>query len=193
MRHGIGRALVVAGLVVAIGVLSACGSANADGGVATAGGARPNPSGSDAAQGGDRTEQLRQFAQCMRDNGVDVADPDAGGGFQPGAGATRGPGGFDRNNPNFQKAIEACRDKLPNGGQPPKLSAEQLEQYRQFAQCMRDHGADVPDPNPDGTLQFGRGRATGQFDPNDPTFSAALNACRDKIAGVFPGRPGGGA
>jgi hypothetical protein len=72
------------------------------------GGVRPTP---DAAQ----LEQLRVFAQCMRDNGVDMPDPDpngAGFGLGAGGGAGRNPQ-LDRNNPTFQKAFEACQSKLP--------------------------------------------------------------------------------
>jgi hypothetical protein len=58
----------------------------------------------DAAQ----QEQLRKFAQCMRDNGVDMPDPAPnGGGFGMGDGAA-----FDQNDPAFKKAMEACQDKL---------------------------------------------------------------------------------
>jgi hypothetical protein len=53
--------------------------------------------------------QLREFAQCMRDNGIDFPDPDTDGGF---AGALTE---IDRTSPQFQKAMDACRDKLPQG------------------------------------------------------------------------------
>lgn len=54
--------------------------------------------------------QLREFAQCMRDNGVDFPDPEPGGGF---GGALAE---LDRNDPAFQQALDACRDKLPERG-----------------------------------------------------------------------------
>src|SRR4051812_26098275 len=53
----------------------------------------------------DRTEQLRQFAQCMRDKGVDVKDPQPGSGL----GGVAGMGdGVDRNDPNVVSALQAC-------------------------------------------------------------------------------------
>ena len=78
----------------------------------------------------------------MRDHGVDMPDPDT-----PAAVAVRvtisgGP------NSNMDAAMEACKDKLPNGGTPPSLNPQQQEQLREFAQCMRDHGVDMPDPDP---------------------------------------------
>jgi hypothetical protein len=51
-----------------------------------------------------------KFAQCMRKNGVNMPDPNFSGGNGAGAG---GPGGFfrsiNRNDPNTQKALQACR------------------------------------------------------------------------------------
>ena len=72
---------------------------------------------------GDISEEDRQefqdafqaFAQCMRDNGVDLPDPGQGGG--PGAGGPPGRGGgIDMDDPDVQAAQEKCRDKLPQGG-----------------------------------------------------------------------------
>jgi hypothetical protein len=126
----------------------------------------------------DRTDQLRQFAQCMRDRGVDVKDP------QPGAalGGIAGMGdGIDRNDPHVIQAFQQCQSKLPNGGQPPRLNPQQVEIFRQFAQCMRDHGIDLPDPTADGGLQAPAG---GLGVLQTPAFQAALVACRDKLTGI---------
>lgn len=187
--HRIGVALAIPVFALVLGLTAACGSNKDSTGIASVGGGKPSAgaSGATASPGADRSEQLRQFAQCMRDNGVDMADPDPStGGFGLG-----GSGGQNlRNDPDFQKAIQACRSKLPNGGEPPKLNAEQLEQYRQWAQCMRDNGVDVPDPNPDGTLALGQGRGMGQFDRDNPTFQAAMKACQSKMPQF---RAGGGS
>jgi hypothetical protein len=56
-------------------------------------------------------EQMRAFAQCMRDNGLpDFPDPDADG-------RLRGAGHEQRNDPTYRAANDKCRDKLPGGGQ----------------------------------------------------------------------------
>jgi nitrous oxide reductase accessory protein NosL len=55
-------------------------------------------------------EQMRQYSQCMRDNGVtDFPDPDADG-------RLRGEGHEQRGDPTFKAASAACRSKLPGGG-----------------------------------------------------------------------------
>lgn len=68
-------------------------------------------------------ESLLGFAKCMREHGVDMADPD----FSGGGGLFRmgGPGsGIDPESPAFQKARQACESILqdaggPFGGGPP--------------------------------------------------------------------------
>jgi len=190
--------LTLGASLAVLGAAGGCAKADANDSIATANGTRAKPSPSTSASG-DRIEQLRAFAQCMRDHGVDVPDPEQGRIFVPRGGAGGGGGGgaqgLNPNDPAFQTAMTACRDKLPNGGEPPKLNAEQIEQFRQFAQCMRDHGVNVPDPNADGTLQFGPGRGLGQIDRNDPAVQAAFTACRDKLSDFrvgIGGGPGGG-
>ena len=76
--------------------------------------------------GGDQTEfqdQILEFAQCMRDNGYDMDDPDfsafapGGGGDGQGPGAGGGPfGDIDFDDPDFQAAQEACADILAGFG-----------------------------------------------------------------------------
>jgi hypothetical protein len=56
-------------------------------------------------------EQMRAFSQCMRENGLpDFPDPDA-------EGRLRGAGHEPQDDPKYQAASEACREKLPGGGQ----------------------------------------------------------------------------
>jgi hypothetical protein len=54
---------------------------------------------------------MRQFSKCMRNNGLpDFPDPDA-------SGRLRGPGHEQQSNPRYRAAFEACRQKLPGGGE----------------------------------------------------------------------------
>jgi hypothetical protein len=156
--------------------LAGCGNesgpkvASANGGAG--GGAQPSAT----ATPGDQGEALRKFAQCMRDNGVDMPDPEV----QPGGGVLmrRGQGtNINPNDPKFQAAMEKCRPLLPNGGVPPTLSPEELEQQRKFAHCMREHGIDFPDPDP----ATGRVRilaSPGAIDPDSQKFQDAMAACQ---------------
>jgi hypothetical protein len=74
----------------------------------------------------DRTEiedRLLAFAACMRDNGIDMPDPDFGA--RPGSGGGAPGGGpfglLDPDDPAFQEALEVCQGefgdlRLPTGG-----------------------------------------------------------------------------
>ncbi|MET7960542.1 hypothetical protein ABZ356_30370 [Micromonospora zamorensis] len=159
--------------------LAGCGAGGDDGGgVATAGGAKSSATASGAPVG-DSDRQL-DFARCMRENGVDMPDPEAGGrpGFRFGG---------DVDQQKVQAAMEKCRDKLPNGGQGPQLNPEQAEQMRTLARCMRENGVpDFPDPDADGRVQIGQGDKA--INIGDPAMKAALEKCRQHAPQFGGGR-----
>ncbi|WP_405097845.1 hypothetical protein [Micromonospora sp. NBC_01412] len=151
--------------------LAACGQDETGPGVATAGGdkAQAGPSGQPAG-GGDPEEQMRRFAKCMRDNGVDMPDPGAGGAMPAGPALAVGDAAEKS---KLEKADAACKQYLPNGGEPVKLSGADLEHMRQFAKCMREHGVDTPDPLADGSVPPMPALPVGDADK----FTKANEAC----------------
>ena len=66
----------------------------------------------------DRAEMqdaFLEYAKCMRENGIDMPDPDfseGGGAFRMGVGGD----GMNPDDPAFKKADEACHDKLGDVG-----------------------------------------------------------------------------
>jgi hypothetical protein len=97
--------------------------------------------------------KFRDYAKCMRDNGVaNYPDPKVG---------TDGridPGGFrdaniDRTSQTFQDANKACASKRPQGGfgGGQQQTAEQRAKFQdaslKYAQCLRDQGLTVKDPD----------------------------------------------
>jgi hypothetical protein len=159
----------------AVLALVGCGTDKPADGVASANGSSGSAATpSSAAAEGDMAE----FAKCMRANGVDMPDPDPNGGL--------GDGGknIDRTSPAFQKAMDACKQHLPGGGDLSKLDPKTVDQLRQFTQCLRANGVDVPDPDPNSPM-LGLG-AFAQLDRNSPAVQKAFDACKDKV----PGRPG---
>ncbi len=69
-------------------------------------------------------DQLVIYAQCMRDNGYDMDDPDLSNFGQPGSGGGGGGpfGDIDIDDPDFIAANEACEDSRPlfgGGGARP--------------------------------------------------------------------------
>lgn len=66
-------------------------------------------------------DALLEFARCMRDNGVDIGDPDMSV-FAPGASGGDQPGGpfrgvIDLDDPDLASAFAICQQQLPGAGQ----------------------------------------------------------------------------
>ncbi|MFB4308952.1 hypothetical protein [Actinomadura sp. GTD37] len=107
----------------------------------------------------------------MRENGVEVPDP--GSGDQK---AMRLGKGIDKG--KLQGALEKCRQWLQAGGKMPDLKDPKVrDQYVEFAQCMREHGVDIPDPGPDGKFRL----PTGGIDRGG--LEKAREACRADLPG----------
>jgi len=118
-------------------------------------------------------ERAAKFGECMRANGIpDFKDPEV----EEGRIGMMMPEGTDK--ATVDAALEKCKEFLPGGGEPPKLSAEDLEQMRKFAQCVRDNGIpDFPDPSEDGRTQIDLGKL-GLDGPDDPRLKAAEEKCK---------------
>jgi hypothetical protein len=153
----------------------------------------------------DREEALLDFAQCMRDNGIDMPDPqiseDGNGGIL--IEQREGRGGLDPDSEEFQAAQKECDQILEDGmgaiELDPEQQAEMQERLLEFAQCMRDHGIDMPDPvfGEDGRVEI-RANAPegGGGDPrDDDDFQAAQEECNEDGGmfgpGVAPGSEDG--
>ena len=180
---------------VATLALAACGSADADDGVATlgTGDGGPTPSASPSV---DPEDALAEFAECMRENGVeDFEDPvvDEDGRIQIGFGGGGEPPS-EAEQQEMQDAMQECQELLPRGEGPGEISEEDQAAMQDalldYARCMRDHGIDMPDPEFSGDGGGSFVRIGEGVDPNDPDFRAADEACRPIIEEVAPGAPG---
>ena len=148
--------------------LAGCGGHAADSGIASASSGKPHSSaGASPTPSQDRSEQVLAFARCMRAHGVNMPDPVTDNGRL----AISIPRGT--NPATLEAAQKACRQYLPNGGVPPSMSPQQLAQLRKYAECMRQHGVDMPDPDP-----AGGGLRLKNVNPDSPAFKAAEQACR---------------
>jgi hypothetical protein len=133
--------------------LTACGGTQA-----------PGSSPSAAGSGTAASDQLVAFARCMRAHGVNVPDPKPGDGLAKLIGPAR-----KGNKAAFQRGVNACKDKLPKSATTRTPSADAMLRW---AQCMRAHGVNVPDP------KAGQQRPDlSQVDQSSPRFAAATDAC----------------
>ena len=107
-----------------------------------------------------------------------------------------GPGGDDQQEAidpeEFEAAREVCGDppQLGDGNNSPEQQAAFQDAALEFAQCMRDRGYDVPDPEfeGEGGVIF-RGRPG--TDSDDPEQREAAEECQEQSFGTLQG-PGGG-
>lgn len=127
------------------------------------------PSGPDG--GAERGKE--QMNACLREHGV---DPEAG---------------TDQLDPDrLNAAMQQCRQHLPAAEEPVRLSPEDIERNRRYAQCIREHGVpDYPDPDP----VTGRSVLTqeqGARLKDNPRLTGAQETCRDLLAPADAAQPG---
>ncbi|GAA3130769.1 hypothetical protein GCM10010466_21760 [Planomonospora alba] len=157
-------------LVLALTLTAALAGCAAGGGaeVATATGGGGGPAAS-ATPTLDPDERNLRFAQCMRENGVDMPDPRPG---EPVMLRIR-----KGQEAAVEKARQACKQYAPVGGTGADRSRN-AERMREIARCMRDNGVpDFPDPDPEGRIKVGKGVT------DDPDFPAAEAKCRPEKGG----------
>ena len=183
------RGLLLGLFVVAL--VAACTASAAGPGVATLESQAPGAEAS-ASPSLSPEDAVLAYAECMREHGIDMPDPefetDANGGTR--IGISGGVGG-EADKDTFMAAEEACRHLLSAAMQERgrgQMSAEDEEKLLDFARCMREHGIDFPDPGAGGFV-FEAGPGTGDKGRilDDPDFEAAQEACGE----LLPGRIGG--
>ena len=167
-KHPFMMASIAAPLLVV--ALAACGSSSSGDEVASGGGSvKITASGSTPGAGtGDKNAGV-EYTQCMRNNGVKMADPEPGKSpivVQGAAGSKE------------QKAFEACKQFLPSQGVGEKVSPDDLNKMREYTKCMRANGVDMKDPGPDGGI-------TGPAGGDTTKLEAADKICQSKM----PGQP----
>jgi hypothetical protein len=181
-RALIGRALLPVSLLLTGALISGCsGESNA------ASGDEPSSSSSGSANG--PFDQALKFSECMRAEGVpEFPDPQqADGGVRMDAGEV------DTNSPEFQSAMEACRDKAPQAqGQGQGGEALDPTKVAAWAECIRKNGVpNFPDPEINGG-QMALDFAGAGLRMSDPAFQKARSACQDKWPGGGMMIQGGG-
>lgn len=157
--------------------------------------------GSGGAVSSDPQDLILEYTACLRDQGFDVPDPDFSGGFGPGGGGAGGleEAGIDPDDPAFQAAQEECQGVLAGIQQQfdESFGTEIQDAALEYAQCMRNNGIDVEDPDFGGGFggpgAGGPGAGGGPFgdlDLDDPAVQAADEECRAVFEGL--GLPFGG-
>ncbi|RZU19685.1 hypothetical protein EV645_1903 [Kribbella rubisoli] len=166
------RKTILAATVLAAAVLiTGCGADKPDAQVASGSGAQQSTTPTSAPASLSQDEMAVKFTQCLRENGLNVPDPEPGKGpmlkFDKNSGVTQ---------EQVQKAMEACREYDPQS--QGSANPQQAENGREYAECMRKNGVEkFPDPKPDQ-----RGIMIGPGVADDPDFQKAQGACQSILA-----------
>jgi hypothetical protein len=180
------------------GLLGACGGGG--GGDDEAGPARLDDTTTTEAAGdggGEMSEEdaALEYAQCMRDHGIDMPDPQVN---EEGEATMELPGVEGMSTEAIQAAEEECRPLLDQarseGDRPsPEELAERQDQAVALAECMRGKGWDMPDPQ----IEEGGGIAIenpeglgGPGDPEFDRFQEDMEACHEEAGIPTPGEGG---
>ena len=146
-------------VVLAAFLLTACGANEPDTQVASGSGAQSQSTAPSSAPASlSRDEMAVKFTQCLREQRLNVPDPEPGKGpmlrFDKSSGVTP---------EQVDKAMQACQRYNPQG--ESSANPQQEENGRKFAECMRKNGVEkFPDP-----------KNTG--------FQKAQDACQPILAG----------
>lgn len=196
----LGLASLTGALALTVATLSACAHSSAPS-IATA----SQPAGTSASSHSATTapsststesdlqkyiDSMRAYAQCARNKGIDLPDPDAKGqiNYSPGPDQPN-----LKTDPKIQTELTTCTKLIlpaPDSVAYPPLTATQLHTQQLFSQCMRSHGVtQYPDPvtstNPSSPDYEHHESVIQQLAPS-PTYQTALNTCSNSVLGHAP-------
>lgn len=116
----------------------------------------------------DQSRSRAAYEDCLRQHGAPAPTANANGTTINGSSS------------QFEQAQAACTSLAPPGATPPPAGVVQ-QQALQWAQCMRQHGVNVPDP---GTSDD---NGPVNIDTTTPQFKDAQQACRNLRPNGGPG------
>jgi hypothetical protein len=136
-------------------------------------GSTPKPSSSDGA-----FEQALVYSKCMRANGVpNFPDPQRQGN------TVRVDVGKNANTAEMKKAMEACRDKMPQGdADGPNGGSIDSAKVADWTKCMRAKLPKFPDPDVSGNGITVTLKGTG-IKGDSAEFENARRACQSRLPG----------
>jgi hypothetical protein len=135
---------------------------------------KPSPSSGGAFQ------QALIYAQCMRANGVpNFPDPQRqGNGVKVNVDKDKG-----KDTPELTKALEACRDKMPQGdADGPNSDRVDAAKLADWTKCMRAKLPKFPDPQVSGNTMTVTLKGTG-IKGDSAEFESVRQACDSHFPG----------
>lgn len=169
----LGRAPRLAGALALFGVssaLAACGgSGHPSTGSSGAGAPASNSSGSPASK--QETAHL-QFAQCLREHGVNISDQ----------GLSASPNALKVPQSTLRAAFSACgKYQAASSGASPTQQNEGREAVVSYARCLRKAGLNVPEPTGTDIASLAAFRQALGEQEQSPAFQKANEACKSSL------------
>ena len=169
---------------------AACHAGGSNDGVASLTGASARSTTSTTVTRASAQKLWNEFAACMRQHGVNMADPVLNDKGMPSNALVSGSG----SKPAALQGSRACQTQLQaamraSGASPRTGSQVNQAQAEKFSRCMRAHGVrDFPDPQTSGTgiVIQGGGGPSSDLRPDSPLFQRAKKACGN----LLPGKSG---
>ena len=189
--------MAIAGLaILTVFGSAACGGGGSNAGVASLTGGSARATTSTTVSKSSAQKLWNEFAACMRQHGVNMADPVLNNDGMPSNALVTGNGSKSA----ALQGSRACHTQLQaamqaSGASPrtgPKINYAEAEK---FSRCMRAHGLrDFPDPSSGSSGSSGSGGITIQggggpssdLSPDSPAFQRAQKACGN----LLPGKAG---
>jgi hypothetical protein len=181
------QTIAILGMSLAL-VATACGSGNnASAQVATLGSSTGTTP--DTTSPVNSQDALLKYAACMRENGVDMADPTFDADGNPTGGGFGRNSGIDPRSDAFQAAQKVCGNLLQGvtlGGRGRGLNQEAIQNsLNDFTACLRDQGLQVDD------ITFGPRAGGGNGGANGGATDGSTPAGGTGPGGGFGGGFGG--
>ncbi len=182
---------MVAGAVVGALIVAGCGTGS--GGVVSLSNASIDDA-SDETSTQSSEDAILALAQCLRDRGLEIEDPQFDERGRPSFGGGQG-NGAEFQSEEFREAFRECREEVdlpfgPGQSDDPRETAELEDAQEAIRTCMRDQGYDLP--SFDGSAP---GESTRErFDEigEQAGFEDAVTACAESAGLDGPAGRGGG-
>ena len=136
------------------------------------------------------------LARCLRENGYDINDPKNGESLQ----TVIGPiflAADQKGRQELQETIQTCAEEnnIPLGGsaefENPEAVADSLDTQLEIAQCLRENGIEIEDPNAEIPLRALLIELVQSGQYLQTQIQEVADICFDDL-GIDPPQPGGG-
>ncbi len=134
-------------------------------------------------------EATAQYAQCLRDEGVEIDDIPLDAHGRPMLDVINTQ--IDYSDPEAIAAVSACAGILSDGaldlGYDDDYREQVVGQLAAFSRCLRARGVEeFPDPVP-GFIGIGSPYPAAEIPYEDPDLPGAVDACEETVFGDYPG------